>query len=327
MNEQTFFCIRPQFFARRKAIKKIIEDSGLPIIQTKVVWLIESDVKILYEDEKPSSYFDASVEFMTCGFSEVGVIEGIGVISKLSKLTGDAHIPMDCKIRTLRRIFGKKLPVRFRGFDYYLNPIHRSRNKLEVERDLTLFQQLANRSLTTTLSDMIQKMHQDKNLLCVFDHHIKNVVALGKDLCEKFGGDKEIVELACWLHDIASLKTGSKHEHHTKGAKEAGRILRLLGQRSDLIVRVQECIHSHRGSVAVQHISKEAEIVCAADGIANLSYPSLLFFFAFGVKGLGFVEGIESIRRKVQSSFEKIPDFAKVEAVQYLEWWKRFEKI
>lgn len=327
MTERTFFYIRPQFFARRKAIRKIIEDSGLVVVQSKVAWLTESDVRALYGLEEPSPYFDASLEFMTRGFSEAGVVEGDGVIERLSKLTGDAHVPMDCETYTLRRMFGKKRPIRFKGFDYYLNPLHRSRNEPEATRELNLFQELSSRPLVTTLSNMIQKMHRDKNLLCVFEHHIKRVVAFGGYLCDRFGGDKEVVELACWLHDIASLKAGSKHEHHLRGAREAGRILRLLGLRDDLTARVQECIQSHRGSVAVQHTSKEAEIVCAADGIANLSYPPLLFFFAFSVKGLGFAEGLESIRRKVRSSFEKIPEFAKAEATQYLDWWREFEKM
>lgn len=328
MKEQTFFCIRPQFFTRRKAIRKIIKDSGLLIVQSKVVWLTESDVRVLYGSEEPSLYFDVSLEFMTCGFSEVGIIEGDRVIHRLSKLTGETHIPMDCEAHTLRRIFGKKRPIRFKGFDYYINPLHRSCNDLEATRELNLFQELSLRPLTTTISDMIQKMHRDKNLLCVFEHHIKKVVAFGGHLCDKFGGNKEVVELACWLHDISSLKAGSKHEHHLKGAKEAARILRLLGLRDDLTAQVQECIRSHRGSVVVQHTNKESEIVCAADGIANLSYPPLLFFFAFGVKGLGFAEGLESIQRKVRSSFKKIPEFAKAEATQYLDWWnERFEKM
>ena len=74
MNEQTFFCIRPQFFTKRESIKKVIRDNGLPIVQTKVVWLTESDVRILYANDEPSPYFDASVKYMTDGFSEVGII-------------------------------------------------------------------------------------------------------------------------------------------------------------------------------------------------------------------------------------------------------------
>ncbi len=326
MNEQTFFCIRPQFFTKRKAIKKIIEDNGLPIVQTKVIWLTESDIRALYGPEEPSPYFDASLEYMTCGFSEAGVIEGEGVVAKLVELTGDVHIPRDCNTNTLRWMFGKRNPICFKGFDYYLNPLHRSHDKLEAASGLNLFRQLDHRSLTTIISNMVQKLHRDKNLLCVFDHHIKSVVALGRDFCERFGGDKEVVELACWLHDIASLKTDSKHEHHTMGAREARRILRMLGQNDDLIIRVQECILSHRGSTPAQHMSKEAEIVCAADGIANLSYPPLLFFFAFSIKGLGFAEGMESVQRKVRSSFKKIPEFAKADAAQYLEWWREFEQ-
>lgn len=323
--EQTFFCIRPQFFRRRRAIKKIIEDKGFNIIQTKVVWLNKLDVGMLYGHEEPSPYFNASLEYMTCGFSEVGVIEGEDVIAKFSDLTGDIHISKECKIGTLRHTFGPKKPVLYKGFNYFLNPLHRSRTKEESERELKLFQMLVSRPTTVIVSDMIEKLHKDKNLQCVFENHIKKVVAFGINLCERFGGNREIVELSCWLHDIASLKTGVKHEHQIVGAQDAKRILSKLGCNNELILHVQECIQSHRGSVLLRHLSKESEIVCAADGLANLSYPPLLFFFAFGIKNLGFEDGIESINKKVKSSFKKIPEFAKPDAAPYLDWWKKLE--
>jgi len=70
-------------------------------------------------------------------------------------------------------------------------------------------------------------------------------------------------------------------------------------------------------------MTQEAKIVCSADGLANLQYAPLLYFFAFKIKKLLFDEGIETIKRKVESSYSKIADFAKGEAREDYEAWQK----
>ena len=61
-----------------------------------------------------------------------------------------------------------------REVNYYLNPLHRSKTKAEAKREVALFNdQLVGRTSTQILSDMLLKLHQDKGLECVFNHHIK----------------------------------------------------------------------------------------------------------------------------------------------------------
>ncbi len=321
MLEQTFFCIRPYCFEKRATIKKLITDNGLNIKKNKIIWLTEKDLRIMYGSEDHSTYFDACVHFMTNGFVEVGIIEGEEVITKLVKLVGYTHVPSQNDANTLRRIFGREEPVNFNGFDYYFNPLHRSRNQEEAKREVALFWTLYSRPRVETISDMMHKLYGDKNLECVYCHHVKLTANIGLELCKEFGGDKTIIELACLLHDIASLKSGTKYEHHVEGMKEAERILGLLGYKSDIIRNVKHCIETHRGTVSLAKVTKEAEIVCAADGIANLRYPPLLYFFAYKIKDMEFDEGIKSIKKKVENSYNKIPYFAKEKAKQDYKVW------
>jgi HD superfamily phosphodiesterase len=142
-------------------------------------------------------------------------------------------------------------------------------------------------------------------------------------LSAKYGANQERVELACWLHDISSLKSGNKQDHHIKGAQEAGEILSVLGCGVDDICSVQHSIRCHRGSNMGEQMSLEAAIVCTADAIANIGKPFLLSYFAFGVKGLDFENGLAAIRSKVVRSYDKIPGFLKGEAEASLRLWEQ----
>ena len=49
-------------------------------------------------------------------------------------------------------------------------------------------------------------------------YHIEAVVKNGELLAEKYNADKEIVMIAAWLHDIASITDYALYEeHHSKG--------------------------------------------------------------------------------------------------------------
>ena len=58
-------------------------------------------------------------------------------------------------------------------------------------------------------------------------YHIESVVQNAALLSEEFGADKEIVMIASWLHDIASVTDYSMYEeHHIYGARIAGELLK-----------------------------------------------------------------------------------------------------
>lgn len=321
--ERTLYCVRPQFFQLSDEIERDITSAGLSIAWSKTVWLTEEDLRSIYVDETPSPYLEATFHYMTRGFSRIGVVTGSGAVQRLLEISGASHIPGENDASTIRARYGFKESLEFKGVRYYLNPIHRSCTVSEASTGAEYADMhILSRSSEQIVSDMRRQLHRDAQLMCVYDHHVTQVVAIADTLCDKFGGDREVIRMAAWLHDITSLTAGSKTDHHLTGAKKAGSILRILHHDEMLIARVQHCIKMHRGGPKPsENCSLEAEIVRSADGIANLRSPLLLYYFAFARKGLSFDEGKARVLAKVESSFGKVSEFAQEYAQdEYTQW-------
>lgn len=138
-------------------------------------------------------------------------------------------------------------------------------------------------------------------------YHIEAVVKNAELLADKFGADKEVVMLAAWLHDIASVTDYALYEeHHIHGAEMAQDILAEFGYDEDKIPLVQECIRNHRGSLSVDRNSIEEICVADADAISHFdSIPSLLYL-AYVRKQLSIEEGAQFVRNKLERSFQKM---------------------
>ena len=81
-------------------------------------------------------------------------------------------------------------------------------------------------------------------------YHIEAVVKNSEFLADRYGADKEIVMIAAWLHDIASVTDYNLYEnHHIYGAEIAYDILKKWSYDESKIDIVQNCIKNHRGSV------------------------------------------------------------------------------
>ena len=131
-------------------------------------------------------------------------------------------------------------------------------------------------------------------------YHIIAVVKNGEILAEQYGADKEIVMIAAWLHDIASITDYSLYElHHIHGAEMAHRILKEYGYDDKRISLVQKCIRNHRGSISSEKITLEELCVADADAISHFdSVPSLLYL-AYVQKGTKFIKIIVMINIKI----------------------------
>lgn len=101
-----------------------------------------------------------------------------------------------------------------------------------------------------------------------YDKHIKPVVVHALDLADRQNADKEIVEIAAWLHDIGSIM-GRREDHHIVGAEVAEELLSGLGYPEERIEMVKHCIMVHRGSVDLKRESVEAQILADADAISH----------------------------------------------------------
>lgn len=137
--------------------------------------------------------------------------------------------------------------------------------------------------------------------------HIAAVVKHGALLAERYGADKEIVLIAAWLHDIASITDYSLYErHHIHGAEMAYDILKAYGYPEERIERVQACIRHHRGSVRFTNNTPEEVCVTDADAISHFDDIPGLFYLAFVTKGLNLEEGKALVQKELTGSFQKL---------------------
>lgn len=143
-------------------------------------------------------------------------------------------------------------------------------------------------------------------------YHIEAVVKNAEILAGKYGANKEVVIIAAWLHDIASITDYAMYEeHHKYGADIAKEILNELNYDKEKMALVQKCILNHRGSVKLERNSIEELCVADADAISHFdSVPSLLYL-AYVEKGMDIEHGANFVREKLERSYNKLSDESK----------------
>ncbi len=145
-------------------------------------------------------------------------------------------------------------------------------------------------------------------------YHMKAVVKNAILLSDQFGADTEVVIIASWLHDVASITDYDLYEeHHIHGTKIAFEILKSLNYSSEKIEKVQKCILNHRGSISQEKSSIEEVCVADADAISHFDSLPSLFYLAYEKRHYGIEEGIEFVRNKLKRSYNKLsPNSKKV---------------
>jgi len=118
------------------------------------------------------------------------------------------------------------------------------------------------RELVRTTCDEVAKELPNQ-----WEGHFLIVLDFAKELAEKYPkADREIIELAVYLHDFSRLY-GGEEEHHLKSAAEAEKILSNLGYPNDRVVHVCDCIANHRTGGNPKTI--EAKILSVADALSH----------------------------------------------------------
>ena len=138
-------------------------------------------------------------------------------------------------------------------------------------------------------------------------YHIASVVKNAEVLSDKYGADKEVVMIAAWLHDIASITDYNLYKlHHIYGAEMAESILKEYRYDENKIALVQNCIRNHRGSLNFEKNSLEEVCVADADALSHFeSIPDLLYL-AYAQRGMNVEEGKRLVRDKLTRSFQKL---------------------
>ncbi|MDD4931003.1 MAG: HD domain-containing protein [Candidatus Colwellbacteria bacterium] len=138
-----------------------------------------------------------------------------------------------------------------------------------------------------------------------FTFHFIPMVAYADKLTDKLGGDKEIILISAWLHDIGSIIYG-REDHHITGALIAEEKLKSLDYPDEKIELVKKCIRNHRGSCPSEMNSIEEQIIAEADVMSNFDNLPGIFKAALVYEGLGQGEAKESVRKKLERKWEQL---------------------
>lgn len=138
-----------------------------------------------------------------------------------------------------------------------------------------------------------------------FEFHFVQVVDYARKLSDEYGGDKELITIAAWLHDIGSIIEGRKN-HHISGARIAQSKLKELSYPTEKVELVMKCILNHRGSEHNVRESLEEKIVAEADVMSNFDNLSGIFKAAYTYENLNQGEAKVAVRDKLQNKYNQL---------------------
>ena len=138
-----------------------------------------------------------------------------------------------------------------------------------------------------------------------FPFHFVPMVNYAEKLADELGGDKEVILIAAWLHDIGSIIHG-RDDHHITGAKIAEEKLKELQYPAEKIELVKKCILNHRGSQQNERSSIEEQIVAEADVMSNFDNIAGIFKAAFVYEDKTQGEAKDSVRKKLERKWKQL---------------------
>jgi uncharacterized protein len=154
------------------------------------------------------------------------------------------------------------------------------------------------------MPDKIDKVKEIVRKHCFgddYNYHVLPTVRYAKMLAAKLNADKEVIELAALLHDIAVKDNDERHE--IVGAERAVKIMKDMNYSDNVIERVRECILTHR--TRGEPKNKEAEIIRNADAMAHVD--SLPFLIKVGLERKGSLAGaIDWVNNKLGKVDKKL---------------------
>jgi len=150
-----------------------------------------------------------------------------------------------------------------------------------------IIQELAHQA---TLSEARLRWGTDELAFNYRWEHVQAVVRLAVRLAELTGADREVVEAAAWLHDVA--KRGKDDDHGREGAIAACQILTQTNFPPQKIKAVADAIAKHVGLFTDEPVEPlEAAVLWDADKLSKLGATAVLHFTGYSIqKGQGDTE-------------------------------------
>ncbi len=138
-------------------------------------------------------------------------------------------------------------------------------------------------------------------------YHILGVIQNSIMLAQKYGADREIVEVAALFHDYANLVDFNKYSevHHIVSGELAEPILIKYGYSQDFIDKVKKCIFCHRASVLKEKNSIEEVCLADADAITHIENVFEMIMW-MGYRGDSIEDANKFVKNKIKKSYAKL---------------------
>jgi HD superfamily phosphodiesterase len=138
----------------------------------------------------------------------------------------------------------------------------------------------------------------------VFPNHFDVMIDLSKEMCNKYGGDEDICEIAILLHDVGLVyerKSASPEGHEERGIEYARKILNKNVIPSQTQEKIIECIRATDAQEEPSSIN--AKIVRTADALSQ--FISVHFFAKAAFSG-DWDNYVGWLKKKATNNFKKI---------------------
>lgn len=142
-----------------------------------------------------------------------------------------------------------------------------------------------------------------------WNNHVKHVVEIANNLADKYGADKEIVEIGAILHDIAKVLEIRKNEsHNIVGSEIVSELLQKYSLSQNKIDQIQNCILKHSGKVNLNELTIEEWCVRNADSISVFNNITILYYLAFAEYKMEYSEGQQFVKDMLKMKFNNIDE-------------------
>ena len=139
------------------------------------------------------------------------------------------------------------------------------------------------------------------------DEHILPVASYALQIAERLGADREIVEIASYLHDISAVQDiRTLPEHPQCSAAIAASLLANWGYPASRIEQVEKCILTHSSPLQLGSGSLEDVCLSNADAMAFITRIPYWLFFAYSVRRFDFREGKQWLRERVERNWNAL---------------------
>lgn len=155
------------------------------------------------------------------------------------------------------------------------------------------------------IKDLVREELREHDREYQMDFHLAVVNKYAEKLAKIYNADREVIELAVWLHDIDRI-SGMKESHHLTGSERAAQLLRGLKYPEDVVERVKHCILTHRckdGDPKPQ--TMEAKIVASADAMAHFDIIPFLVWMAAKETDMSAKEASWWLAKKIERNWNK----------------------